>query len=188
MRIISGSCRGRKLAQIEGRDIRPTSDRVREALFNIIGPSVSGMRVLDLFAGTGAFGLEALSRGAAEAVFLDNAPASCTVIQENITRCRMVDRSRVICHDLGTGTLPPGLEKAPFDLIFLDPPYRRSLAQTVLAAPGFSPLLAPDGIVIVEQDHKESLETRGSGLDIYRQKKYSKTLISFLQLKPSAKG
>lgn len=182
MRIISGTCRGRKLAQIRGRDIRPTSDRVREALFNIIGPAIGGMRVLDLFAGTGAFGLEALSRGAAEAVFVDKAPESCTVIQENITRCRMAGGSRVISHDLGSGTLPQDLRKAPFDLIFMDPPYRCGLAETLLAAPGFCALIAPGGRVIVEQDHKESLDTQGCGLDIYRQKKYSKTLISFLQL------
>lgn len=180
MRIIGGSCRGRKLVQIQGREIRPTSDRVREALFNIIGPGIRDMRVLDLFAGTGAFGIEALSRGAAQAVFVDNSPDSCSVIRENIILCRMEDQAHVISHDLGEGSLPDSLSGTGFDLIFMDPPYRLGLADALLDAPGFAGLLAPDGIVIVEQDHKESLAPGGSGLDIYRQKKYSKTIISFL--------
>ncbi len=188
MRIISGTSRGRKLAQIEGNDIRPTSDRVREALFNIIGPGIRGMRVLDLFAGTGAFGLEALSRGAQAAVFVDNAETSCAVIRENITRCRLEGCSNIIRHDLGAGLLPQDLFGTPFDLIFMDPPYRRGLADAVMASPSFSQLLAPEGMVIVEQDHKESLNTAGTGLDIYRQKKYSKTFISFLHAASSLKG
>ena len=188
MRIISGTCRGRKLAQIEGRDIRPTSDRVREALFNILGPGIRGMRVLDLFAGTGAFGLEALSRGAQEAVFVDSADASCAVMEENITRCRMADQARLLRHTLGEGSLPADIAGIAFDLIFMDPPYRRGLADAVIATPDFVQLLAKDGVVIVEQDHKESLNTAGSGLDIYRQKKYSKTFISFLHAASSLKG
>jgi len=188
MRIISGTSRGRKLAQIEGKDIRPTSDRVREALFNIIGPGIRGMRVLDLFAGTGAFGLEALSRGADEAVFVDNADASCAVLLENMTRCRLANRSRIIRHDLGAGSLPADLTRIPFDLIFMDPPYRLGLADAVITMADFSRLLAPNGMVIVEQAHKESLNPSGSGLDIYRQKKYSKTFISFLHAASSTKG
>jgi len=188
MRIISGTCRGRKLAGIQGRDIRPTTDRVREALFNIIGPGIRGMRVLDLFAGTGAFGLEALSRGAQAAVFVDSASTSCAVIKENITRCCMDDQAMILCHDLGTGALPGQLFTAPFDLIFMDPPYRMGLADATMALADFLPLLAPEGRVIVEQDHKESLDTSGTGLDIYRQKKYSKTFISFLHAASSIKG
>ncbi|WDP92138.1 MAG: 16S rRNA (guanine(966)-N(2))-methyltransferase RsmD [Desulfobacter sp.] len=179
MRIISGDCRGRKLTQIQGRDIRPTPDRVREALFNIIGPAIRGQRVLDLFAGTGAFGLEALSRGAEAAVFIDGAQSSCEVIKKNIQLCRMEERSTLLCHDLSARPLPAGLDA--FDLIFMDPPYNKGLPEQVLAKEGFINLLAPSGIVIVEQDFKESLALPLKSLDIYRQKKYSKTLVSFLR-------
>lgn len=179
MRIISGSCRGRKLVQIQGKDIRPTSDRVREALFNIIGPSIRDQRVLDLFAGTGAFGLEALSRGARSAVFVDAARSSCSVIQENITLCRMASKAEILCHDLAAHALPAALGK--FDLIFMDPPYNKGLPEQVLAKDGFMDRLAPGGIVIVEQAFKEVLNNPAGGLDIYRQKKYSKTIVSFLR-------
>lgn len=179
MRIISGECRGRKLVPIEGRDIRPTADRVREALFNIIGPAIRGMRVLDLFAGTGALGLEALSRGAADAVFIDQAQESCRVIRENIRRCRMEARSQVICQDLLSARFSN--LSGPFDLVFIDPPYRKGYAEQVLDQKDFTMLLTEDSIVIVEQDHKETLAPSLNRLDIYRQKKYSKTFISFLR-------
>ncbi len=182
MRIISGDCRGRKLVQLQGRDIRPTSDRVREALFNILGSSIQGQRVLDLFAGTGAFGLEALSRGADTAVFLDTAPNSCQVIKENIALCGMADRARVIQHDIVNHPLPADhVGPTPFDLIFMDPPYDKGYAGITLAKDRFLDLLAPGGIVIVEQSHRECLANPMNGLDIYRQKKYSKTFISFLR-------
>lgn len=179
MRIISGTCRGRKLVQIQGKDIRPTSDRVREALFNIIGPGVLGMDVLDLFAGTGAFGLEALSRGASSAVFVDTAQSSCDVIEKNISLCRMQDSARLIRHDLITAPLPDRL--GHFDLIFMDPPYNKGYAETLLGKPGFADLLAPGGIIIIEQSFKETLANPLNSLDIYRQKKYSKTFVSFLR-------
>ncbi len=182
MRIISGLSRGRKLTQIQGRDIRPTSDRVREALFNIIGPSIRGQRVLDLFAGTGAFGLEALSRGAQSAVFVDAAPASCGVINKNIELCGMTDQATLICHDLVNLPLPPSL--GSFDLIFMDPPYNQRYPEKILEKVGFLDLLTPGATVIVEQAFKETLTNPLNRLDIYRQKKYSKTLVSFLRESP----
>jgi len=179
MRIISGLNRGRKLTQIQGRDIRPTSDRVREALFNIIGPAIRGQRVLDLFAGTGAFGLEALSRGAQSALFVDAAPASCEVIKKNIELCRMTDQATIVCHDLVNHPLPTSLDS--FDLIFMDPPYNKGYPEKILEKEGFMDLLSPGATIIVEQDFKETLSPPLNGLDIYRQKKYSKTLVSFLR-------
>ena len=180
MRIISGECRGRKLAQIQGRDIRPTSDRVREALFNIIGPAIRGQRVLDLFAGTGAFGLEALSRGASEAVFVEMAPTSCEVIRKNVAMCRMADKAQLVVHDLVGHPLPTGLGQ--FDLIFMDPPYDRGYVETVIKKPGFTNLMVPDAVIIAEQSVRETLVSPLNSLDIYRQKKYSKTFVSFLRL------
>jgi len=177
MRIISGACRGRKLVRIQGRDIRPTPDRVREAVFNILGSGIRGKRVLDMFAGTGALGLEALSRGARSAVFVDAARASCNVIRRNVDLCRMTDRARIVCHDLVNASLP--VFRRPFDLIFMDPPYNRGYPGQVLGNPGFSGLLAPGAIIIVEQSAKETLNNPLNNLDKYLEKKYSKTTITF---------
>ena len=179
MRIISGACRGRKLVQIQGTDIRPTSDRVREALFNIIGPGIRGKRVLDMFAGTGALGIEALSRGAESAVFLEAAQSSCNVIKRNIDLCKMADHARIICHDLINASLP--VFHQPFDLIFMDPPYSKGYPGQVLGKSGFFELLAPGAILIVEQSAKESLDYPVNSLDKYLEKKYSRTTLTFLR-------
>ena len=179
MRIISGTCRGRKLVQIQGKDIRPTSDRVREAVFNILGPGIRGKRVLDMFAGTGALGLEALSRGAQSAVFVDAAQSSCHVIKHNIELCRMADQSRIVCHDLINAFLP--VFPQPFDLIFMDPPYNKGYPGQVLGKTGFSDILAPGAIIIVEQSAKESLNNPVNSLDKYLEKKYSRTTLTFLR-------
>lgn len=179
MRIISGDCRGRKLFQIQGKDIRPTSDRVREAVFNILGPGIRGKRVLDMFAGTGALGLEALSRGAQSTVFVDAARSSCNVIKKNIELCRVAEHARIICHDLVKASLP--IFHHPFDLIFMDPPYNKGYPGQVLGKPGFSELLAPGAIIIVEQSAKESFSYPVDSLDKYLEKKYSRTTLTFLR-------
>lgn len=188
MRIISGNFRGRKLIQIQGKDIRPTSDRVREAIFNILGPAIKNARVLDLFAGTGALGLEALSRGADHAVFVDAALSSCTTIQKNIDLCKMTDQALILHHDIICLPLPQTLGSPPFDLIFIDPPYGKGHVETTLGKAGFIDLLAPTGIIVTEQSFKESFTKPINGLDIYRQKKYSKTFISFLRKETMNKG
>ena len=179
MRIISGICRGRKLVQIQGKDIRPTSDRVREAAFNILGPGIRGKRVLDMFAGTGALGLEALSRGAQSAVFVDAARSSCNVIKHNIDLCRMADQAKLVCHDLINASLP--VFHQPFDLIFMDPPYNKGYPGQVLGKIGFLDILAPGAIIIVEQSVKESLNNPVNSLDKYLEKKYSRTTLTFLR-------
>jgi 16S rRNA (guanine966-N2)-methyltransferase len=177
MRIISGTCRGRKLVEIQGRAIRPTSDRTREAVFNILGPRVRGARVLDLFAGTGALGIEALSRGADHATFVD---ISCDSIHENLNRCRFEGQATVICCDIIKTFSPAGLKGPPFDLVFIDPPYEKKYIEQTLEKACFLDLLARDSILIAEHSYKENLEIDFSALDIYRQKKYSKTIISFI--------
>jgi 16S rRNA (guanine966-N2)-methyltransferase len=180
MRIISGTCRGRKLSSMEGLDIRPTSDRIKETVFNILGPQVKKAMVLDLFAGTGALGLEALSRGAAHAVFVDMSAAACNIIQHNIDNCRFCEKSRLIRHDIFNGLLPPSFMGDGFDLIFMDPPYDRDYVRKILENQNISPLLSDGGIVVAEHATKEILPHTLNGLDIFRQKKYSRTTISFL--------
>lgn len=180
MRIISGTCRGRRLTSTEGRDIRPTSDRIKETLFNILGPQVKKARVLDLFAGTGALGLEALSRGAAHAVFVDMSAAACNIIRHNIDNCRFCEKSSLIRHDIFNGLLPPSVISDCFDLIFMDPPYDHDYVRKILENQKISHVLSDGGIVVAEHAAKEILPPDLNGLDIFRQKKYSRTTISFL--------
>jgi 16S rRNA (guanine966-N2)-methyltransferase len=180
MRIISGSCRGRKLTPIEGLDIRPTSDRIRETVFNILGPRVKNARVLDLFAGTGALGLEALSRGAAHAVFVDVSAFACRTIRQNIDRCRFFGQADLIQQDLIFPLHDPAVISRCFDLIFIDPPYHRGYIKKIVEKQNIAAILSDSGIMVAEHATKESLSFPLDGLDIFRQKKYSKTTISFL--------
>ena len=144
MRVITGKCRGRKLLEPVGKDVRPTTDQVKEALFNIIQFDVEGRKVLDLFAGTGQLGIEALSRGAAECVFVDSSRDSVRLVQENLRRCGLTARV-VQCDSLGF--LRSG-EK--FDLVFIDPPYGSGLdAQAMEAVKAFD-ILSKGGIMICE--------------------------------------
>jgi len=157
VRIIAGKARGRKLAAPGprlGELIRPTSDRAREALFNIIAARIPGARVLDLFAGTGALGLEALSRGADSAVFVDRDPAALALIEKNIAACGFAGQSKVLRGDLGRGLcfLAKDNHGLPFDLVFLDPPYGKGLAQATLRelTTVFPALLASGAMIILE--------------------------------------
>ena len=135
MRIIGGRLKGRRLTGVRGQ-IRPTADRVREAIFNILGPEVPGSLVLDLFAGTGALGIEALSRGAQAAVFVENHSTSLQVLRRNVDQCALSEVSRVL--PLATEKALPKLAAAgaQFSLIFLDPPYGRGLAAAHILSTG----------------------------------------------------
>lgn len=165
MRIISGWARGRRLATPPGRtqDIRPTSDRAREALFNILGNEVAGSRVLDLYAGTGALGLEALSRGAAEVILVDYHRQSLELIRRNIAICKPGSHDgkvSVIRYDLRKG-LPPAVtakgDISKFDLIFLDPPYSQGLSLKALEYLGNGLLLNDNARVVAEERSSETL-------------------------------
>jgi 16S rRNA (guanine966-N2)-methyltransferase len=180
MRIISGICRGRKLVPLKGLDIRPTSDRIRESLFNILGPRVRHAQVLDLFAGTGALGLEALSRGAAHAVFLDRSDTACHIIRQNIDRCGFPEQATVIRQDLFSFQPHTAIACRQFDLIFLDPPYDNGYVLKTFEQKNLAALLAENGIIVAEHAAHEMLPSFLNGLDIFRQKKYSRTTISFL--------
>ncbi|MCF8092336.1 MAG: 16S rRNA (guanine(966)-N(2))-methyltransferase RsmD [Desulfotignum sp.] len=180
MRVISGTCRGKKLIPLEGRDIRPTSDRIKETVFNILGARVKNAQVLDLFAGTGALGLEALSRGAAHAVFVDLSAAACNIIAQNIDRCRFSGQATLIQKDLFFPLTVPVIRSRYFDLIFLDPPYNLGYVEKTLAKHNIASLLSDGGLVVAEHAAREILPRSLNGLDIFRQKKYSRTTISFL--------
>lgn len=177
MRIISGQARGRKLATLEGENTRPTLDRTREALFNILQTRVRGAKVLDLFAGSGALGLEALSRGAQSAVFCDVSRQACAVIQKNIEALRAQDRSRLLCCDAMDALAR--LAGESFDVVFLDPPYRKGLVDKALVGLVAADALAP-GCVIVAETAQEEAFAVPEALCIADSRKYGKSRLHFL--------
>lgn len=157
MRIIGGSFRGRALASVGKGDttahLRPTTDRVRETLFNVLmggryGDPITDMRVLDLFAGTGALGLEALSRGAAHVTFVENGRKAQSLIRENIELCRCKEHCKLIARD---ATRLPQNPEAPFDLIFLDPPYAKQMGERALSTAIASGWFAQDALILWEE-------------------------------------
>ncbi|MBA3347931.1 MAG: 16S rRNA (guanine(966)-N(2))-methyltransferase RsmD [Actinobacteria bacterium] len=145
MRIIAGSLRGARIAAPPGLTTRPTGDRVREAAFNLIGP-VDGATVLDLFAGSGAMGIEALSRGAASATFVESDRVACRTISENLAKLRLTG-ARVDCRD---AVWALGQESRTYDLVVVDPPYELWPELEPRLAAGLARVLAPDGVLIVE--------------------------------------
>ena len=176
MRIIAGTARGRKLCPLgAGREIRPTSDRAREALFSILMKyGIEGARVLDLFAGTGALGLEALSRGAARAVFVDHDPASIELIQRNLVACRFSERAMVLRRELpaGLASLRSDSESAGFDLILLDPPYRQGVAAETLARIVELDLAATEATLVAEEEAGVELPERVGDFSLEDRRRY----------------
>src|SRR3954462_10857891 len=156
MRIIAGSNKGARIFAPKGHDTRPTADRAREAAFNLIGP-VDGAAVLDLFAGSGAMGLEALSRGAASAVFVENDREACRTIDRNLDKLAL-DNATVLCQDALTALRADARAGTRYDLVLLDPPYRRfsSLQNTMIRH--LSDILAPGGTLLVETSADEEPE------------------------------
>ena len=156
-RVIAGLWRGRKLAAPEGLETRPTGARARQAVFDILAHAqwcaLRGAKVLDVFAGTGAYGLEALSRGAAGATFFETAPAALRALRANIAACRAEDVARVVAGDVLAA--PPG---SPHDLVFLDPPYGRDLVPQALKALGARGWIAPGAVIVAELGPDDALD------------------------------
>ena len=181
MRIIAGSLKGRRLLAPHGEAIRPTGERAREALFDILEhgqPPVRGARFLDLFCGTGAVGLEACSRGAAEVMLVEHEPAALKLAQANLARLGAPANVRLLARD--ASRLGPAPQ--PFDLIFLDPPYRSGLAHATLEALQRGGWLAADARIIVELGATEDLDRPG-GYALERNRRYGSA--KFLFMRPS---
>ncbi len=182
MRVISGISKGFRLYSPVGTDIRPTSDMNKETIFNILAPYVQGSVVLDLFAGSGGLGIEALSRGADFVAFVDSAKKSIEIIEKNLDHTNFKDKNKakVYFSDYKNALMTLANEnKYKFDLIFLDPPYQKNLIQTALDLVLKYELLAEDGLVVVEQSSKE--ETEFEGYSVYKFRKHSTTTILFLK-------
>lgn len=185
MRIIGGTARGKTLLAPEGMDTRPTSDRTREALFNILMRRVPDARVLDLFAGSGALSAEALSRGAQSVACVEISPAACAVIRKNLDLKGVEGRSEVIQADWQAAL---SRFQEPFDLIFLDPPYRMTevygQAFSALAGRG---LLGGDSVVVMEYEQDARI-TLPECAQVFDERKYGKARIMLVRLKEEAQG
>ena len=177
MRVITGTARGTKLKTPEGMLTRPTTDRVKEALFNIIQFDIAG-DVLDLFAGTGQLGIEALSRGAREAVFVDARRDACQVVRENLSKTCLTERAQVVQMDylsyLGAG-------RGRFDLVFLDPPYAEVFLENALKRISEIDFLTDSGIIICERPVEKALADDFPGLTHWRDYKYGKTAVTIFR-------
>jgi len=180
LRIIGGQFKGRKLRSVRGTRTRPTSDRTREAIFNIIGFQVRGATVLDLFAGTGALGVEALSRGARSAVFIDISSQSISILRENLAAIPLESQTRVIQWDLTRNLNCLNSIPLVFDLVFMDPPYNKNLIGPSLGHLHTSQSLGNGARIIVEHSHLEPVRLDPLPFEIVDQRKYGKTLVAFL--------
>ena len=174
MRVITGSARGRRLKELEGLETRPTTGKVKEALFSVIQFDIEGRRVLDLFAGTGQLGIEALSRGAESAVFVERRKDALQAIRENLEACGFSDRARVINGD-AMSYLKSG-EK--FDLIFLDPPYASGLLQQALEDIARFDICSRHGIIVAESAADQALPPLSGPYSIYREYRYGKIKLT----------
>ncbi len=182
MRIISGSLKGRQLQLPKGSGARPTSDRAREALFNILQTRTIGARVLDLFAGSGALGVEALSRGAASCIFVELDRANAVALRESLARFAVPpERGMVIQSDFRRIAPQLALEGKQFDLIFLDPPYAAGYYEEALAIS--SRLLAQQGCIVAEHERGYVLPETPQSLVMTDQRHYGKNTMSFYRLK-----
>lgn len=174
VRIVGGTLRGRRL-RVPERGVRPTSERVREAIFDILGDAVAGARVLELYAGTGALGIEALSRGAATADFAEGSRATARALSGNLERLGLGGRTRVVVADLARGTLPAPLA-GPWDLVFLDPPYAGVAAAVWLDALAASTWPAGGGLIVLER--RRGALTPPAGLRVRMERRHGDTVIA----------
>ena len=185
MRIVAGKFRGKQLSSPEDDSIRPTADRVRESVFNILasrlGPNFDGLRVLDLFAGTGALGLEALSRGAANVVFVDTGAEARGLIRDHIEAFGIAGFAKLLRRD--ATALGPAGTMGPFDLVFLDPPYGKGLGEQALASLRAGGWLAKDATIVLEESSEVEL-TLPPGFEIDDRREYGAAAVHFIRAIP----
>lgn len=179
MRVIAGSHRGRRLSGPRGTSLRPTSDKVREALFSILGMRITGGRFLDLYAGTGAVGIEALSRGAAVVTFVEASPGAVGLLRKNLDTCHLAGRARVWVEQTGTFLSRREWWDSPYDVVFADPPYAARAELDVLAGLGQSGLLAQDGVIVLEQASTSESPQRMGNTTLTRRCEYGDTALCF---------
>jgi len=179
MRITGGRLRGRRLASFKGLEIRPTSDRVREAIFDLIGHHLTGEKVLDLFAGTGSLGIEALSRGAAWALFIDHSPKAIDLIVRNLKLCGLEAQGFALRKDLLKGfPRRHRLLEEKMDLVFVDPPYRKGMILPVLEELSNLRILGSPATLVAQSEQKEVLPPQVRDLQLAKSRVYGETRIT----------
>ena len=182
MRVIAGSARRLKLLTVEGNDVRPTTDRIKETLFNMLQFDLEGAAFLDLFAGSGGIGIEALSRGAKKAVFVDQSRKSCDVIQKNLDFTRLADRGEILKRDVFTAISLLEGRGETFDFIFMDPPYGKGIESDVLLRLEVSPLVRENTLLIAESDLAADYDRlEGSDLYVVKEKRYKTNMHTFFR-------
>lgn len=173
MRVITGSAKGRRLETLSGEEVRPTTDRIKEAVFSIVQFQIQGRKFLDLFAGSGQMGIEALSRGAAEAVFVDNKKQAVEIIRKNLNATKLADNARVLNTD-SIGFL--SMKSGDFDIAFLDPPYSKGILQNALEL--LPQVMKKSGVIICENPLDEELPEQLGDFILDRQYRYGRISIT----------
>ncbi|KAB3533126.1 16S rRNA (guanine(966)-N(2))-methyltransferase RsmD [Alkaliphilus serpentinus] len=183
MRVIAGKAKGHRLKPPEGLDVRPTSDRVKESIFNIIQLDVLDAIIVDLFSGTGNLGIEALSRGASKAYFVDKSPNSIKIIKENLLKTKLQDHSEILTSDAIAAIKKLMDGNIKVDIVFMDPPYCKDLIEPVLIEIEQSKILKHNSIIVVEHDKKDFIQEEIGQIICYRRKNFGNTSISFYHLR-----
>ncbi|PLT34318.1 16S rRNA (guanine(966)-N(2))-methyltransferase RsmD [Bacillus sp. V5-8f] len=181
MRVVSGTCKGRPLKSVPGTGTRPTTDKVKEAVFNMIGPYFEGGTVLDLFAGSGGLGIEALSRGMNRAIFVDREHQAVRTVKENLSACNFTEQAEVYRNDAERALKAITKREVTFQLIMLDPPYKKQKLVTLLEQIHNAALLDRQGVVVCEHGHDVVLPDRVGGFIKTRQEEYGIIAISIYQ-------
>lgn len=177
MRVIAGSHRGRRLNGPRGFSLRPTSDKVREALFSILGTRIPGSRFLDLYAGTGAVGIEALSRGAQTVTFVESDPKAVQIIRKNLTACGMLEQGELHAGATQMFLRQPRAWKGPYDVLFADPPYADRRAVELVLGSWHLGLLSSEALMIIEQDVRAQMPAETDSVRLMRRYDYGDTAL-----------
>jgi 16S rRNA (guanine966-N2)-methyltransferase len=182
LRITGGFLNGRVLGSLSGKNIRPTSSKVRQAVFNIIGNDISGFHVMDIFAGTGIMGIEALSRGAEWAVFFDNSGSSIELIKKNLELCGLSDRGYIVKGDI-EHNMPSHekFKKGIIDLAFIDPPYGKDLISGVLLAIAKTEIMSNNGLIVTESKREDNLPSNAGDFVLNKTRIYGETKIDIYE-------
>ncbi len=178
MRVITGTAKGHKLKAVKGMDTRPTSDKLKGSIFNIIADRIEGSYVLDVFAGTGGLGIEALSRGAAGAVFMDKSAGCCSVIKENLAHTKLSDKAEVYVTDYAAGIEKLYKNGRKFDLIILDPPYNKNFIQEALKIMINNDIMNENSVIVAEHSTSDKLPERIGRLEAVDTRKYGDTSLT----------
>lgn len=182
MRVIGGKYRGRRLKTARGLAVRPTSDRLRETLFNILAPRIKGGSLLDLCAGSGAVGIEALSRGASAVTFVERSRRACSAIRENLEAVGAAAEASIVNRDAVAALRQLAAAGDRYDVVFFDPPYESAIYSQVMRELGRGELLVPDGVVVVEHRTKRPTEREYGRLQMFRGVKQGDSSLAFYRV------